>query len=321
MKALKPKTTPSATAISSRKGLSRKTKRKLFIIGMLAFPLLQWLVFFVYVNIDSVLMSFQTINYKTGAMEWTFSNYERFFHEWNALPYLKSAVKNSLLAGANNIVLLLLSVILSYFFYKKIPGRKFFRVVYFLPSVISIVVYTMAYKLMFDTSVGPINILLQKLGVNAVDLPTWFGDTDLAFPLVLLYCLWVGTGYNILIVGSAMENLPQDVMEYSHMEGVGWIRELFQIVVPMIWPTISVALLGSVTVVFTLFIQVEMLTGGGPGHSSETIAYLINGLIKGHNADLEWGAAMGVCFTVAAAPLVVITKKLLDKIGRHFGYE
>lgn len=302
-----------------RSRLTRKQKRLIFIWGMLALPLLQWLIFFVYVNFDSILMSFRTLNYNTGETEWTLSNYKRFFYEWKALPQIANALKNSLLAGANNLVLILFSLVLSYFFYKKIPGRKFFRVVYFLPSIISVVIYTMVFKFMFDTSVGPVNLILQRLGVDAANLPAWFGDTKLAFPLVLLYCLWVGTGYNILIFGAAMENLPVDVMEYSKMEGVSWPRELFQIVVPMIWPTLAVAILGSVTIVFTLFIQVDLLTGGGPGGASQTVAYLVNGLIKGANADLEWGAAMGLCFTVMAAPCVIIIKKILDKIGNRFG--
>lgn len=306
-------------AEGKKKRLTRKQKRLLFVWGMLALPLLQWLVFFLYVNVDSIVMSFQTMNYKTGAIEWTLNNYKRFIYEWNALPQIKNAVKNSMLAGANNLLLILISLVLSYFFYKKIPGRNFFRVVYFLPSIISIVIYTMVFKFMFDTSVGPINIILQAFGMNAVDLPSWFGDTNLAFLLVLLYCLWVGTGYNILILGAAMENLPEDVMEYSRLEGVSWIRELFQIVVPMIWPTLAVAILGSVTTIFTLFIQVDLLTEGGPGGASQTIAYLVNGLVKGANADLEWGAAMGFCFTIVATPIVILLKKLLDKIGEHFG--
>lgn len=304
---------------NKRKKMTRKQKRLLFIWGMLAIPLLQWLIFFVYVNLDSIMMSFQTMNYKTGEIEWTLNNYKRFFYEWNALPQMRNAVKNSLLAGLNNIVLILISLVLSYFFYKKIPGRKFFRVVYFLPSIISVVIYTMVFKFMFDTNVGPINVLLQKLGMSVTELPNWFGDTKLAFPLILLYCLWVGTGYNILILGAAMENLPEDVMEYSRLEGVGRARELFQIVVPMIWPTLAVAILGSVTTIFTMFIQVDLLTEGGPGGASQTIAYLINGLIKGANADLEWGAAMGLCFTVVAAPIIVFLKKMLDKVGERFG--
>lgn len=299
--------------------MTRKQKKLLFVWGMLALPLLQWLIFFVYVNIDSILMSFQAMNYTTGKIEWTLNNYKRFFYEWNALDTMKNAVWNSVLAGLNNMVLILISLVLSYFFYKKIPGRSFFRIVYFLPSVISIVIYTMVYKFMFDTSVGPINTILKTFGVAVTDLPKWFGDTNLAFPLVLLYCLWVGTGYNILILGAAMEGLPEDVMEYSKLEGVSRTRELFQIVVPMIWPTLAVAILGSVTTVFTLFIQVELLTEGGPGGASQTISFLVNSIIKGTNNDLEWGATMGLVFTIVAAPIIIALKKLLDKIGERFG--
>ena len=175
----------------------------------------------------------------------------------------------------------------------------------------------MVYKFMFDTSVGPINIVLSKLGMT--DLPRWFGDTNLAFLLVLLYCLWVGTGYNILIFSAAMEGLPEDVLEYSRLEGVGRVRELFQIIIPMIWPTLAVAFLGSIKVIFTLFIQVELLTEGGPAGSTQTIAYIINSIIKGTNNNLEWGATMGLCFTVIATPLIIWMKRFLDKTGERLG--
>lgn len=303
-----------------KKTMTRKQKRTLFICGMLALPLLQWLVFFVYVNINSVLMAFQSINLTTGEMEWTFDNFRRFINEWNTLPSFKIAVKNSAYAGINSLIMTTLSLTLSYFFYKKVPGRNLFRIIYFLPNIISIVVYTMVYKFMFDTSVGPINILLSKLGVAGSDLPMWFGDRNIAYFLVLAYCMWVGVGSNILVMGAAMENLSEDVMEYSRLEGVGKMRELFQIVAPMIWPTLSVSLLGSITVMFTLFIQVELLTEGGPAGSSATIAYLVNGVIRSANANLEWGAGMGFCFTLIAIPIIVIVKKVLDKIGQKFGW-
>ena len=193
-----------------KKRLTRKQRKLFFLWGMLALPLLQWLIFFVYVNIDSILMAFQELDLNTGEVSWTFNNFKRFFYEWRALDSMKTAVKNSILAGLNDVVLILLSLLLSYFLYKKIPGRNAFRIIYFLPSVISMVIYTMVYKFMFDTSVGPINGLLGKLGVT--DLPSWFGDTKLAFPLILIYCLWVGTGYNILIFSAAMESIPEDVI-------------------------------------------------------------------------------------------------------------
>lgn len=298
--------------------MTLKTKRLIFVWGMLALPLLQYLVFFVYVNINSVLMSFQQVNYTTGTINWTFNNYLRFFYEAQALDEIKNATINSLFAGLNDLVLHIVSAAFAYLFYKKVPGRSVFRIIFFLPSIISIVVYTMAYKYMFNTIFGPINFLLDKLGMEK--LPQWFGDRNLAFPLVLFYCLWVGTGYNILIIGGAIENLSEDVMEYARLEGVGMFREFFQIVIPMIWPTLSVGILGSLTTVFTMFIQVELLTGGGPDQSSKTIAFMINSLIKSANANLEWGACVGICFTVIATPFIIGLRKILNKASEHFGF-
>ena len=141
---------------------------------------------------------------------------------------------------------------------------------------------------------------------------------DVRIPLIMIYCLWVGTGYNILIMGGAMANLPEEVMEYSRLEGVSYFRELFQIVIPMIWPTVSVGILGAFTTMFTMFLQVELLTGGGTFHQSTTIAYLINGIVKG-GTDLEWAATLGVCFTVVAIPIIIIVRKSLEKIGDALG--
>lgn len=299
----------------TKKGISGRAKRYLFIWGMLALPLLQWLIFFVYVNINSVLMAFQKFDSASGVTKWSLDNFPRFVSEFGQTE-IKVAVKNSVLAGVNNLVLVLISLILSYFFYKKIPGRVMFRIIYFLPSVISIVIYTLVYKSMFDTQTGPLSLLLQRLGITLENLPH-FGSTAWSFPLVMIYCLWVGTGYNIIIFGAAMEGLPDSVMEYSRLEGVGMMRELFTIVIPMIWSTIVVAILGCITVVFTLFIQVQLLTQG-TATNSQTIAYVINSVVL-RGTDLEFGAAQGVFFTVIAAPIIIIIKKGLDKIGEKFG--
>ena len=172
----------------------------------------------------------------------------------------------------------------------------------------------MAYKFMFQQDVGPINQLIKAFGGEP---PLWFNEEKLTLLLVMLYCLWVGTGYNILIFGGAMANLNSEVIEYAKLDGVGMIRELFQIILPMIWPTLSVAILGSVTTVFTLFIQVQLLTMGSSTFSVKTIAYIINTSV---DTNPEWAATVGICFTIVAAPLIVGVRKLIDVIGKKFGY-
>ena len=296
-------------------GLTFKTKRKLFIIGMLALPVLQYLVFFVYVNVSSVTMSFQVRT--LTSVDVSLGNYKRFFNELG-LGEIGYAVRNSLLVGVNDLFLLFVSLVLSYFFFKELPCAGVFRVIFFLPSIISIVIFVMVYKYMFDSQMGIVNEILKLFGNT--NPPEWFSATsEYQMPLILFYCLWVGTGYNVLIMGGAMANLPEEVMEYSRLEGVGMAREMFGIVIPMIWPTVSVGILSSVTAMFTLFLQVDLMTKGGALHQSTTISYMINSVVKG-GTDLEWASALGVCFTIIAAPIIIITRKILNKISENLGF-
>jgi len=293
---------------------SRKTKRTLFIIGMLSLPILQFLVFFIYVNFNTILMSFQDLR-PNAEKGFSLVNYRNFIFDLRSNDRFLYALRNSFLFGLNDLFLLFISLVLAYFFYKKIRWTAFFRIVFFLPSIISIVIFITAYQNMFN--MGVIDTLLEALGFK--NLPDWFANTSpWLTPLIMLYCLWVGTGYNVLIMGGAMGNLPEDVMEYSRLEGVGYVNEFFRVVIPMIWPTVTVGVLGSITVMFTLFLQVDLMTvNGGTDGQAMTIAYTINGFVK--SRDLGRASTYGIIFTVIAIPIIVAIRKGLDKIGEHFG--
>lgn len=293
---------------------NKKARRTFFIIGMLSLPILQFVVFFIYVNINTIAMSFQDLRPNAEA-GFSLVNYRNFIFDLRSNSRFLYALRNSFLFGLNDLFLLFVSLILAYFFYKKIRWTPFFRIIFFLPSIISIVIFITAYQNMFN--MGVIDTVLRAVGFKK--LPDWFANTSpWLTPLIMLYCLWVGTGYNVLIMGGAMSNLPEDVMEYSRLEGVGYVNEFFRVVIPMIWPTVMVGVLGSITVMFTLFLQVDLMTvNGGTDGQAMTIAYMINGFVK--SRDLGRASTYGVIFTVIAIPIIVVIRKGLDKLGEHFG--
>ena len=294
---------------------TKNAKRIIFIVGMLALPLLQWLVFFVFVNINTITMSFQ--DQRPGADPgFSLVNYRNFFMDLRSTDKFMYAIRNSLLFGLNDLFLLFISLVLAYFFYKKIRWSSFFRIIFFLPSIISIVIFITAYQNMFN--MGVIDSMLNIFGFE--ELPDWFANTSpWLIPLIMLYCLWVGTGYNILIMGGAMGNLPEDVMEYSRLEGVNYFNEFFRVVIPMIWPTVMVGVLGSITIMFTLFLQVDLMTvNGGTKGQAMTISYMINGYVK--SRDLGRASTYGVIFTIVAMPIIILIRKALDKVSAYFGY-
>ncbi len=298
--------------------IKKERQKKLFIIAMLALPILHFLVFFVYVNIDTILLTFQRFNYQLGKYEFIgLANYKIATKDLIELPLMKQMLINSFLfLPITNFITLPISVISAYFIFRKVPGGKIFRVIFFLPSIISIVVLTMAFQFMFDPLFGPISSILKKVGINPVG--GWFGTKGLAMNMVYIYCIWAGVGFNVVLINGAMSRLPTEVIESARIDGVGMFGELFKIVIPMIWPTITTLFVVGTTSVFTLFLQVLLLTNGGPGGSTKTIAFMIVELVQAGNYTIS--ATYGIIFTIIAIPLIMGIKWLMEKIGSDVEY-
>ena len=139
---------------------SRKVQRGIFIGLMLSVALIQFAIFWVYVNFDSILMAFR-LNTKDGII-WTFKNFERFFREYK-IPEkeLALALKNTLsLFTVSTLIGLPTALLFSYYLYKKVLFAKFFRVVFFLPSIISSVVLVTLFRYLLKES-GPVTRALS----------------------------------------------------------------------------------------------------------------------------------------------------------------
>lgn len=216
---------------------------------------------------------------------------------------------NSILYLPVTLLELCLSIVFSYFLYKKMPLSNVFRVIYFLPSIIPIVVLTFVFSFVFDSSYGLINPLLHTLGVTNV--PNWFGVYPLNQTMIFVYCIWAGLGYNIILLSGAISRIPESVIEYGRLEGISYARELFQVVIPLIWPTISTIVVLACTSVFTVMLQPLMLT---PGNSStNTIALTIyNGVLAGE-AKYPYLSAFGLCISAIGIPVIMTIRKLVEK--------
>ena len=197
---------------------------------------------------------------------------------------------------------------------KKVWGTKVFRIIFFLPNIISIVVLTMAFRFMFDSSFGPINYLLRGIGLEKL-IPAngWLGDKSTALIMVLVYCLWAGIGYNVVLLSGSMNRIPPEIYEAARLDGVGVGRELTQIVVPMISGTITTLFVSGISVIFTLFLQPMLLTNGGPYNGlSSTIAFFIVNTINA--GDLYHAAATGLVFSIIGIPIIQLIKWGIEKL-------
>jgi ABC transporter, permease protein len=294
--------------------LFSKKNDRLFIAAMLALPLLHFAVFTCYINISSLVMAFQDLDFTTNQEYFVgFGNFTRFFKEFTQVPSWKSAIKNSALYfPVTNFITLPLSLIAAYFLFRKVPLSGCYKIVFFFPSIISIVVLAMVYRNMLDPTTGPVCLLLKKLGMTDETVPLFLSDPKFAMPSVYFYAIWAGIGFNVVMLSGAIGRVPVEVMESARLDGVGLMRELFQIVTPIIWPTISTLFVFGAMTVFTQFMQPMILTPNGLG-DTWTIAYLVVSKVQG-GVDLYYSAALGLLFTAVGLPVVMGVKKLIENI-------
>ena len=309
--------------------LGKKKKRNrntLFISLMLLWPLLHFFVFTIYINVDTILLSMQKVdrygNYYFCGLDNFISLFNDFYLD-SSINVLNKAFVNSLLFfPVSNLVLLPCSIVVAYFFFKKVAGTKIFRVIFFLPSIISVVVLTMVYKFMFNSSFGPVDQIFKALNLGAL-IPAggWFGTPDSSLALVYFYCIWSGIGYNVVLLQGAMSRVPYEVIESGMLDGIGIFREIVSVIVPMIFPTVSTMLIMGSTAIFTVFLQPMLLTGMENVNGVKTIALLVVYYTKSGSETMKIVAAtLGVFMSLIGVPLVLSFKWALEKITPSVEY-
>lgn len=304
----------------NKKRFTKKRINELIFIGVMMFvPILHFCVFTIYMNLNTVVLSFQTRNL-VGDYVFLgnpFQNYVDFFDAiTKSYSVFPKAVLNSLYFFVLNDVLIVpLTVVLTYFLYKKIFMSGFFRVVFYLPCIISMVVMVMVYRFMFDGTIGVVDPLLKKLGLERL-IPEfgWMGTKKSAMGLVTGYCIWAGLGGNLILLLSAMTRVPEEIVESAKIDGIGFFRELFSITIPLIGTTLATLYMMGTTVIFTFFLQPKLITNGGPEGATTTIMMYIVDTVKGDTHDLSGAATVGMVVAVFGTPLVLITRKIVDKV-------
>ena len=299
---------------------SRRKKEIIFICVVLFIPIINFLIFNIYVNLDTIFLSFQTKNINGKYVfnfDDIFRNYKTMFRDFTA-PNNKTliVIANSLwFFILNDFVIDPLCVFFTYFLYRKIPGGKFFRVVFYLPHMISGVTMILLFRFMFDSSFGVVNPLLTAMGLGKV-IPElgWWSTRYASMTLISLFCVWSGFGSNMLFMQSAMARIPDEVVESARLDGVGFMRELWSITIPLIGSTLATLYMLGTTVIFSFFLQVKLLSGGGPLGQSGTIMLYIFGQIENNASDMTRPATVGIVIAIVGTPLLILTRKIVDKI-------
>lgn len=248
-------------------------------------------VFFFIPFFQTILLSFQ--DYSTNIYHATFTglqNYIDILHNpifykvmWNTVLYLVVAVP--ILA----IVPLFLAILIN----QKIRGITLYKILIYLPVIVSIVVAAIAFKWLYAEQ-GILNYILNILHINSIG---WLTDPKYAIYSVIIVTIWKGIGYYMMIYLAALMSVPKELYEACDIDGAGFLRKHLTVTIPHIMPTIALVTTISSISAMKIFAEIYVMTKGGPLNSTKTIVYYIYEKAF-ENLDLGYASAMAVILLV-----------------------
>ncbi len=307
--------------IKKEKALSSREKKNLiFYITLVALPLLQFCVFYIYVNFNSFKLAFWTYQEKTGmGYESVFAGVDNFVSAFKILWSKNYMILNSLkYFGVTMVIGLPLSLIFSFYLYKKYLFSGLFRVVLFLPQIVSGLIFSILFKEIVNVVYPQIveAITGEKIQGLMTGKPSDFG-------LVVFFSVWISFGINTMMFSNAMSGISVDIVEAASLDGANIIQEFWFITLPSVYGTIVSIFIIMLMGLFTDQMNLYSLYGmhaepfGTLGYFLYKCAIFLTDPTTGGIAEINMSilSAMGLILTFIMVPLTMGTRKLLNRFG------
>lgn len=293
-----------------------------FVYLLIALPVLQFAVFWFYVNISSFTLSF-----KDALGRWTLDNFKQVWHglthaDQYGTNIVTMILRSFVLWFISNCVVFPISLCTTYVLFRRVFGHYVFRVIYMLPSLIGGVVWIATMKQVLGNT-GAIVYLLKKAGASlsgAVKNDGLMYDLATAFPTLCATVFIYGIAGGNAVVTGAYARIPEDLFDVGKLDGIGFWREFFNVCLPCIWPTVSTLLTFSLCTIFVGEGNVFLYTNGEGGYGLDTmgfyIQYLVYRLSLTSSEKMPYGypAAIGLFITVITLPIVLVGRRILESL-------
>ncbi len=225
--------------------------------------------------------------------------YNIFFVKKDFLEALKNT---ALYTGLIVVILIALSVLFAVWMFEDRRLNKIAQTAFFTPHLVASVSCAFIWSWLFNSDpYGLFNTVLKVFGVAPVN---WLGDTRTAMFCIIAMNVWKGIGYYALIILAALKAIPQEIYEAARLDNATKMKTFFKITLPMLSPQIFFLMITITIGSFKVFDSVRLMTGGGPGTSTQVISLYIYNYAFQRNNSLGIGSAAGV---VLMAILILIT--------------
>ena len=291
--------------------MTKKKGRSRFIFCCLAPAVILFVIFMIIPTIDVFKMSL----YKWGGYtaEKTFVGFDNYKTLLQSDKFYQAFQNTVLLIVVVTIVTFSMAIIFAAILTReKIKGQTFFRVVFYIPNILSVVVISAIFSAIYDPNQGLLNSFLNLF--RGADNPIlWLGSQKIVIYSIIIAMVWQAIGYYMVMYMASMANIPESLYESASLEGAGRLTQFFSITLPLIWTNIRTTLTFFVISTINMsFLMVKAMTNGGPdGASNVFLSYMYQEAYT--NSSYGYGMAIGVAvflFSFAlAAILNAVTKR------------
>lgn len=294
----------------------RTLSRQLFYLAVILLPLIQFAIFYIYVNFNSFAMAFQLYEPNVDTLGYTvsFAGWENFEKAIEILTENAYMITNSLTMYAFGLLFgTTFSIIFSYYIYKKYVFSGVFRVMLFLPQIISGLIFAVLFKFIVTDVYEQLGVVLT--GEKFVGL---LDGQDTRFGTVIFFNLWISFGVSVLMYSNSMSAIDPSLVESAQLDGANTLQEFVWITLPSIYPTLVSFLVIGITGIFTnqngLF---DMF--GTNANTAATLGYYLFMVVE--SADLDTVpsfsqiSALSLVLTFIMVPITLVARNVLNRVG------
>ena len=302
-----------------------KNKEKLwngiFVYGILLWPIIHFCIFSIGMNISMVVQSFQ--DYPTTDF-YFFENYKDVFLTFLGKNPQSELINSKAIWNSLSILPLTLfinmpiSLVFAFAIYKKYFGHQVFRVVLFIPTVISAVVLCLVFNVVVSRGDGFIPKILESLNLGSLIPENGFmAEEESAWTMILIFSVWTGISTNLIYFCSAMGRLPAEVFESAQLDGASDFKQFYAIAVPLVWSTITTISITGISSIFSWYLPSLLMTDGKYGTSTLGLMVVVSAQSRSY---LGFISALGVLIAIFGTCITALGKKAFGSIYKEVEY-
>ena len=284
----------------------------LFCVLILIYPTVQFIVFYLGVNLNTIALSFQQFDYDAGYTWAGFANFKLAFRNIFHEATFGMAIGNSVLYQVVAIAAgMTLSLFFAYYIYLNKPFAKFFKVMLFMPAVISSIVLTVIFRKV----VGDLYSEIAS-GIANEFVPGLLVTPNTQKATLFFYNLFFSFGTTVLLYSGAMSGTNESVMEYAEVDGANYLQKFFYVLFPMIFQTFTTFMVMHVADTFMNQMFLLGFFADAAPYQVQTVGYYLYAeTLSATLGEYPLLATYGLIFTIVTVPVVFLVKRLLERYG------